>query len=132
MTRASGQEFVFRFDRRYQVLARLFAITKDSAYVRVDGGAFIARFGPWHVHTPVSNIDSVSVTGPYRMVKTAGPARLSVADRGLTFASNAERGVYLHFVEPIRGLDPFGLIRHPNMTVTVADVAGLTRLLESH
>ncbi len=129
MTRSSGAEFAFRFDSAYRVLARLFMITEGSAYVRVGDGTFTARFGPWRVHTPVSNIDTASVTGPYRMLKTAGPARLSVADGGLTFASNSSSGVCLQFIEPVRGLDPFGLVRHPNLTVTVADVPGLTGLL---
>lgn len=131
MTPSSDAEFAFRFDPSYRVLARLFGITERSAYVRVGNGAFTARFGPWRVHTPRSNIVAVSVTGPYRMVRTAGPARLSIADRGLTFASNASSGVCLRFGEPVRGLDPFGLLRHPNLTVTVSDVEQLSRLLES-
>jgi hypothetical protein len=131
MTRSSGEQFSFRFDPAYRALGRLFMITENSAYVRVGDGAFTARFGPWRVHTALSNIAAVSISGPYRMVKTAGPARLSVADRGLTFASNASSGVCVQFREPVRGLDPFGLLRHPNLTVTVADVAGLTRLLQS-
>ncbi len=131
MTHESSQDFVFRFERPYRALARLFGITQKSAYVRVSDGRFEARFGPWRVRTPLSNIDSVSVTGPYQLWKTAGPARLSIADRGLTFASNAARGVCLQFVEPVRGLDPFGLVRHPNLTVTVDDIAGLAALLNS-
>lgn len=131
MTRSSGAEFAFRFDPTYRALARPFMITESSACVRVGDGAFAARFGPWRVHTALSNIGAVSVTGPYGLLKTAGPARLSIADRGLTFASNASSGVCVQFVEPVPGLDPFGLLRHPNLTVTVADVAGLIRLLRS-
>jgi hypothetical protein len=77
------------------------------------------------VETALDNVVDVSVTGPYRFVKTAGPAHLSLADRGLTFATNGDRGVCLTMREPIRGIDPFGLLRHPNLTVTVADCDGL-------
>jgi hypothetical protein len=53
---------------------------------------------------------------------------LAITDRGLTFASNGRRGVRITFRTPVRGLDPLGIIRHPELTVTVADVDGLTSL----
>ena len=71
----------------------------------------------------------VSITGPYAFWKTAGPARLAVTDRGLTFATNGDRGVLILLRKPEPGLDPLGMIRHPELTVTVADVAGLASLL---
>ena len=60
------------------------------------------------VATPLANIVEVAITGPYAFVKTAGPARLGITDRGLTFATNGQRGVLLQFAEPIRGMDPWG------------------------
>ena len=54
----------------------------------MGAGRLIARFGPWQVQTALDNIADVSITGPYTFVKTAGPAHLSLADRGLTFATN--------------------------------------------
>ena len=48
-------------------------------------------------------------------------ARLSLADRGLTFGTVATRGVCIQFREPVRGIEPTGLLRHPNLTVTVAE-----------
>ena len=81
--------------------------------------------------TPLTNIAGVDVTGPYAIWKTAGPARLAITDRGLTFATNGERGVLILFETPVPGLDPLGLIRHPELTVTVADVDGLADLLRA-
>lgn len=52
-------------------------------------------------------------------------AHLSLADRGLTFATTGHHGVWLMMGEPIPGIDAFGLLRHPNVTVTVADYHGL-------
>ena len=72
------------------------------------------------------------MTGPYRFAKTAGPARLAITDRGLTFATNGERGVRVSFTTPVRGLDPLGMIRHPELTVTVADVDRLATPLADH
>ena len=123
------EDFRFRFGPRYRRAARLFGITDRRSLVRVTDQHFTARFGPWSVQTPLSNVRTVSVTGPYHFLKTAGPAHLSLADRGLTFATNGDRGVCLEFVEPVTGLDPLGVLRHPNLTVTVADTRGLAELL---
>lgn len=119
------KRFQFEFAPSYRPTALAFGVTPATAWVEVGAGAFAGRFGPWRVATPLTNVADVSVTGPYRYWKTAGPARLAVTDRGLTFATNGERGVLIRFHEPIRGLDPLGLIRHPELTVTVADVEGL-------
>ena len=118
--------FPFRFDPSYRRLARLFGIRPDNAWVLV-GDELEARFGPWRVRTPRDNVSGADVTGPYAFLKTAGPARLAVSDRGLTFASNGERGVRLSFHSPVAGIDRFGWIRHPELTVTVADVDGLVK-----
>ena len=90
-----------------------------------------ARFGPWRVSTLLENVSDVSVTGPYAFWKTAGPARLAITDRGLTFASNGDSGVLISFRTPVRGLDPFGALRHPELTITVADVDRLAELLHA-
>ena len=55
----------------------------------------------------------------------------AITDRGLTFATNGERGVLIRFETPVRGLDPLGILRHPELTVTVADVDGLADLLRA-
>ena len=73
----------------------------------------------------------VAVTGPYAFLKTAGPARLAITDRGLTFATNGDRGVLISFHSAVRGLDPLGILRHPELTVTVADIDGLVERLRS-
>ena len=67
----------------------------------------------------------------YAFWKTAGPARLAITDRGLTFATNGDRGVLISFRTPVRGLDPLGVLRHPELTVTVAEVDRLAELLRA-
>jgi hypothetical protein len=121
--------FEFAFANRYRRPARIFGIRPETAWVEVGPETFEARFGPWRVSTPRANIADVDVTGSYAFIKTAGPARLAITDRGLTFATNGERGVLICFHEPVRGLDPLGLLRHPELTVTVAEVDRLADLL---
>lgn len=117
--------FVLLFDPRLAWLSRLFGVKPETAFVEVGETGLVARFGPWRLTTTADNLAGAEVTGPYRPLKVAGPAHLSLADRGLTFATNAERGVCIRFVRPVRGIDPLGLIRHRALTVTVADCEGL-------
>jgi hypothetical protein len=124
--------FHFRFDPTYRRLARLFGVTPERAWVDLGREELEARYGPWRVWTLASNIAAVEATGPYAFFKTAGPARLAVTDRGLTFASNRDRGACLSFHSPVTGIDPFGLVRHPTLTITVGDVDGLVDALARH
>ena len=47
-------------------------------------------------------------------------------DYGLTFGTNARTGVCVHFHEKVGGV---GFRKHSALTVTVADLEGLTRAL---
>ena len=116
--------FPFRFDPAYRPLARLFGVTPERAWVEV-GDEVDVRYGPWRVRTPLSNVAAAEATGPYSFLKTAGPARLAITDRGLTFASNGDRGVRIAFHSRVRGIERAGRIRHPELTVTVRDVDAL-------
>jgi hypothetical protein len=121
--------FAFRFDPRLRGMARLFGIRPETAFVEIDGD-LVARFGPWQVATPAENLGGATITGPYRTAKVAGPAHLSLADRGLTFGTSTDRGVCIRFRRPVRGIDPLGIVRHPALTVTVEDCEGLVRAVE--
>ena len=118
--------FPFRFDPTYRRVARLFGVTPERACVALSEDELEARYGPWRLRTPTSNIAAAEVTGPYAFLKTAGPPRLGITDRGLTFASNGDRGVCISFHSPVPGV---GRIRHPELTVTVLDVDGLMEAL---
>jgi len=123
--------FPFAFEPRYRAAALAFAVTPDRAWVAVEDGRLSARFGLWRVSTPLANVAGTQVTGPYGLLRTIGPAHLSLADRGLTFATNGRRGLCISFTEPVTGLDPTGRLRHPGLTVTVADVDGLADALSA-
>jgi hypothetical protein len=127
---STTERFDFAFAQAYRSPARVFGVKPSTAWVEVSDEQFDAHFGPWRVSTPIQNIVGVAVTGPYAWFKTAGPARLAITDRGLTFATNGDRGVLISFAKPVRGLDPLGLWRHPELTVTVAETDRLAELLD--
>ncbi|MFI5585599.1 hypothetical protein ACIA5G_11235 [Amycolatopsis sp. NPDC051758] len=88
--------------------------------LELDADGLRVRLGPWLVTTPLHNLAGAEVSGPFNPLKGLG-VRLSLADRGLTFGTTTERGVCLRFHEPVPGIDPWGLVRHPGLTVTVAE-----------
>jgi hypothetical protein len=123
--------FGFRFDWRYRLAAKPLFVDEQHAFVEIDDDTLRARFGHWVVETPLTNVAGASPTGPYSLLKTIGPAHLSLADRGLTFATNRDEGVCIRFHEPVKGIDPLGVLRHPALTVTVDDVDALVASLPS-
>ena len=116
--------FPFEFDHRYQLLLRAVGVRPGNSQLRLTADELTARFGPWLVKTPLGNVSGACLTGPYRAHRAIG-ARLSLADRGVTFGSTCAGGVCVLFHEPVTGLDPLGLLKHPGLTVTVADREGL-------
>ena len=121
--------FDFAFDALHRAFGLLLGITPGTTRVEVDGDRLVARFGLWRLSTPLDNVEGTEVTGPYSPFKTIGPAHLSLADRGLTFSTNCRRGLCIRFRQPVPGIEPTGRLRHPGLTVTVADVDGLAAAL---
>jgi hypothetical protein len=118
----------FTFDPPFRALLALAGVTPGHAHVTVTATRLLARFGPWSVDTPLDNVAGVCVTGPYRWFKAIGP-RGSFADRGATFGSTTRGGVCVRFHEPVRALEPLGILRHPGLTMTVDDPEALAALL---
>lgn len=84
-------------------------------------GGLRVRFGLWRLSTPLENIEGSQLTGGFAWIKTAGPARLSFTDRGVSFATNGAAAVCLTFRTPVAAIDPTRTITHPAATITVAD-----------
>jgi hypothetical protein len=121
--------FPFRFSPSWRLASSFFGVASRTSWVEVTERRLHARFGPWNVTTPLSNVAEVGVTGPYRFHRAAGSARYSFADHGLTFATTGERGLCIRFHEPVPGIEPTGVLRHGDLTVTVDDVEGLAGVL---
>ncbi len=115
------RRYDFVFTPAYRTAALLLGVTPATAWVDVTGSELAVRFGLWRLRTPWSNVTSVELSGGYTFVKTAGPPRLSFTDRGISFATNSERGVCLKFRDPVAGLDPTKRLLHPGATLTVRD-----------
>jgi hypothetical protein len=123
-------QFPFAFDGRFRPLLALAGITPGHAQVTVTAERLLARYGPWSVETRLDNIAEVCLTRNYHWYKAIG-ARGSFADRGLTFGTNADAGVCIRFHDPVPGIEPTGAVRHPGLTMTVADPHALAALLRS-
>lgn len=121
--------FKYEYASKAKPLLRAFGVRPDRDGVRVENDRFTATFGFLNLDVPLVNIVSAEATGPYRWYTALG-ARLSFADHGLTFGTTAEQGVCVQFDDPISPV--IGPWKHPGLTVTVADTAGLVALLESH
>ncbi len=125
----SVERFAFDWDPLYRPAGAVFGITRWTAHVGVSPSELLVRFGPWSLRSALTNVVGVERSGGFAFVKTAGPPHLSLADRGVSFATNARQGVCVRFREPVKGIDPTGRIRHPAATLTVGDTGGLARAL---
>lgn len=113
--------FDFAFEKKYLPALAAIGVTPLTAKVDVSEKTLDARFGPWRCRTSVRNIACVQRTGPYSAVKAIG-ARGSFADRGATFGTTTAGGICVEFKQPVKILDPSGIILHPALTLTVADL----------
>ena len=118
------ESFDFAFEPRYRRLLWALGVTPARSWVRIGDGSLQVRFGPWRFRTDVANVECCEVTGPYRAHRAIGP-HISLVDRGLSFGSSTDRGLCLRFHEPVPGRETLGLVHHPGLTVTVADIDGL-------
>ena len=117
---AAVEQFEFDFDPRFRWMLALIGVVPATAYVTLSPERLVARFGPWTCETPVANVREVCRTGPYRWFKAIG-ARGSLVDRGLTFGTTTAGGVCVLLREPVPGLVPVGSLRHPGITLTLAE-----------
>jgi hypothetical protein len=123
------REFEFDFEGRYRLPALAFGITPATARVVVTDDELLVRFGLWRLRTSLANVSGTEVTSDYAFHRTVGPAHLSLADRGITFATNSRRGLCVSFVDPVQAIEPTGVLRHPGATMTVADPEALAAAL---
>jgi hypothetical protein len=117
----------YAFDKRLVVFWGVFGVRPATDGVTItDDGRMRATFGLLRLETPFENVAGAHITRNYRWWTAAG-VRRSLKDDGLTFGTNADAGVCIHF----RNKVPSALSRsgHSALTVTVEDLQGLTRAL---
>jgi hypothetical protein len=115
--------FPIRLGARSRPLLRLFGATPANSYVDLDG-ELDAHFGFFRVRTPISNLASWRIEGPWLWITAIG-VRMNIRHRDLTFGGNQRGGVRIDFKEGVR----VGPIRIPALYVTVGDLEGLGRAL---
>lgn len=115
------ESFGFAVDPALRRWSRAFGVRPEHCTATLSPAELSVTFGRWSLSTSLANVATVSVTGPYRWWKVAGPPRLSLADGGITFATTAQQGVCLELHHAVGALDPLHLIRHSNVTITVAE-----------
>ena len=119
----TARQFPIRVGARSRPLLRLFGVRTGNALVDIDD-ELDARFGRFRVRTPLTNIASWRIEGPWLWITAIG-VRLSIRHRDLTFGGSPRGGVRVDFREPVR----MGPIRIPALYVTVEDLEGLAAVL---
>jgi hypothetical protein len=119
--------FAYAIDKLYLPILLPFLLRPATDGVMIpDDGTLLATFGLFKISTPLANVTGAHITRHYRWWTACG-VRMSRVDDGLTFGTNRDGGVCIHFAEKV----PSALRRsgHSALTVTVADLEGLTRAL---
>lgn len=119
------QFFPYAVDDRFKLLLAPLLVRSDNG-VTVTDTALRATFGVFSVETPLDNVVGASISGPHQWFKAIG-LRLSMRDDGVTFGTNASRGVCIEFCRRLRPV--VGLRRHSSLWVSVADCDGLVAAL---
>ena len=120
----TARHFPIRVGRRSRPFLRLFGVGTGNAFVDVDD-ELDAHFGRFRVHTPLTNIASWRIEGPWLWITAIG-VRMSIRHRDLTFGGSPRGGVRVDFRDSVR-LGPF---RVPALYVTVEDLEGLAAALK--
>jgi hypothetical protein len=123
----STTRFSFRIGPRSGPILRLWGVRPDRARVDLDdepGGEMDALFGASRIRTPIGNIASWRLEGPFRWIVAIG-VRRSMRHGDVTFGSSAHGGLRVDFRRPVK----FGIFRPPALYVTVDDLDGLAAAL---
>jgi len=75
-------------------------IGRRNAYVALVDDELVARFGFFSLRTPLANVASWQVSGPYRWWRAIG-VRGTLGKPEITFGGSAHGGIALHLREPI-------------------------------
>ena len=119
--------FVYAIDKRYLPVLLPFLLRPATDGVTLtQQDALLATFGLFKISTPLSNVTGAHITRNYRWW-TAFGVRMSRVDDGLTFGTNHDGGVCIHFGQKVPS--PLRRSGHSALTVTVADLEGLTTAL---
>ena len=128
MTGPATAHFPIAIGRRSRGLLRIiFGVRDDNAYVDL-GDELDAQFGYGRLRTPVTNIRSWRIEGPWLWITAIG-IRRGIRDGVFSFDGTKEGGVRLDFRERVGLLRIF---KTPALYVTVADPEAFGAALSAH
>jgi hypothetical protein len=117
--------FPIRVGRRSWGVLRLFGVKRDRPpVVRIDDDLEV-EFGRFRFRTPVLNIVSWRIEGPWRWITAIG-VRRSVRHGDVSFAGSPRGGVRVDFRDRVR----WGIFRVPAVYLGADDLDGLATELE--
>ena len=121
------QRFPIRIGARSRGFVRiLFGATPETAWAEVDADGLKAQFGRFHLETPLENIATWRIEGPFLWITAIG-VRMSVRHRDISFAGSPHGGVRMDFGVPVR----YGRVSVPALYVGADDLEGLAAALTS-
>jgi hypothetical protein len=111
--------FPIRIGRRSRPYLRLWTVRPETAFAELNGDLAV-HFGRFRFSTPIANIASWRIEGPWLWVTAIG-VRMSVRHRDISFAGSPRGGVRIDFLERV----PWGPFRVPAIYVGADDLDGL-------
>jgi hypothetical protein len=101
-----------------------FGVRPDNAWVDLNADLDV-HFGWYRFRTPVANLDSWRIEGPFLWVTAIG-VRRSIRHGDVTFGGSPHGGVRIDFHEPVH----WGPLRVPAIYLPADDLEGLAAELE--
>lgn len=117
--------FPIRVGRRSRGVLRLFGVSADSPPVVRIGDDLDVEFGRFRFRTPITNIVTWRIEGPWQWITAIG-VRRSVRHGDVSFAGSPRGGVRVDFRERVR----WGMLRVPAVYLGAEDLEGLAAELE--
>lgn len=121
--------FPIRVGRKSRLLLRiLFGVRADDAWIDLgDGsdGQLEVQFGRFHFRTPMANIASWQIEGPFLWVTAIG-IRRSFRHGDITFGGSPHGGVRIDFATPVQ----WTIFRVPAIYVPADDLDALAAELQ--
>jgi hypothetical protein len=108
------------------MLRVLFGVRSDDTWIDLGGpdGNLEVQFGWSHFRTPMANLASWRIEGPWKWITAIG-VRRSLRHGDVTFGGSPHGGVRIDFREPVRWI----VFRVPAIYVPADDLEGLAAAL---
>jgi hypothetical protein len=114
-----------RVGRRSWPVLMFFGVRPDNAWVDLNDDLDV-HFGWYRFRTPMSNLASWRIEGPFLWVTAIG-VRRSIRFGDVTFGGSPHGGVRIDFYEPVT----WGPLRVPAIYLPADDLEGLAAELEA-